>query len=157
MEEVLHSHLAGEIGEHHHAVVGAILSRCIAKRRHLVGEVHQVFHILDSLTSSGGSRRLRDGIDTHVLLTTIDIPKTTGDALKHTLGIGHIVVAEESTLRSHVCKGYHRTIFGNGILLLSHLKHLVERDSRDVEGLLQEIVVEIVVRAMLAHIGTHTN
>ena len=86
----------------------------------LGGKIDFVLH------SIGMSPNVRDGVDTHVLLATVDITKAAGDTLEHTLGVGHVVVSKECTLRGNVCEGYHRTIFGDGILLLCHLKHLVE-------------------------------
>ena len=60
-------------------------------------------------------------------------------------------------MRSHISRGYHRTIFGDGIQFFGHLKHFVERNGRDVESFLEIIVIEVVVSAVLAHIGTHAD
>ena len=157
MEKVLHGHLAREVGEHHDAVVGTFLGIGVAQRRHLVGEVHHVVDILDTLAGSGGGGALRDSVDAHVLFASIDVAEGAGDALQHTLGIGHIVVTEEGALRSHVGECYHRTVLGNGVELLGHLKHLVEGDGGDVEGFLEITVIQIVVGAVLAHVGAHTD
>ena len=92
-----------------------------------------------------------------MLFATIDITERAGDAFKHALGVGHIVVAEECTLRSHVGQGNHRTVVGNGVLLLGNLEHFMERDGRNVERLLEITIIEVIVCAVFAHVGAHAN
>ena len=157
VEEVLHRHLAGEVAEEHHAVVGAFFGRGVAQRRHLVGEVHHIVDVLDALTCCGGRGRLRDGVDTYVLLAAVDVAEGACNAFEHALGVGHIVVTEECALAGHVGQGHHATALSDSVLLLGHLQHLVEGDGRDVEGLLQIAVVQVVVGAVLAHVGAHTD
>lgn len=92
-----------------------------------------------------------------MLLATIDVAEAACDALEHALGISHIVVTEESTLRSYVSESYYRTPLIDSIQLLGYLQHLVERDSRNIQSLVQEIVVEIIVCTMLTNIRAHSN
>ena len=60
-------------------------------------------------------------------------------------------------MRSDIGEGYYRTIFGNGIYLLGSLKHLMERDGRDVERLVEPVVVEIIIGSAFANVRTHTD
>jgi len=60
-------------------------------------------------------------------------------------------------VRSHVGQRNHRAILGDGVHLLGGLQHLVERNGRDVERLIEPVIVEVVVSAALAHVRTHAD
>ena len=157
VEEVLHGHLSGEVGEHHHRVVGTLLGSGVAQWRHLVGEVHEVLHAFHAIAGRGGRGTLGDSVDAHVLLAAIDVAKTAGDAFQKAFGIGHVVVAEEGALSSHIGQSDNRGIFVEGIELFGHLQHLVKRDGTDVERLRKVVVVQIVVRTLLTYVEAHAD
>ena len=54
--------LAGEVREHHHAVVSAILSYGVSEWRHLVGEVHHILDILSLIHIFTKQRVLRQRV-----------------------------------------------------------------------------------------------
>ena len=85
MVEVLHRHFARKIREKRQHIVGAVIGRGIAQRRHVLGEIHQVAHPQHATSGRGRRRRLRHGVDAHVLLTAVDIPETAGDRLQQRL------------------------------------------------------------------------
>ena len=95
MEQRLHGHLTRQITEQSNAIIGAFISSSVAKRRHLIGKVHHIINVLYTFTSGRSRRRLRHSINADILLTTIDIAETTRDTLQQTLGICHVIVAEE--------------------------------------------------------------
>ena len=92
MIKVLHSNLAGKIREHHDAVIGAFGGVGITQWRHTVGKVHERVHALDSAAGGRHGRRLRNGVDTHVLFATVNVSESAGDRLQKGFGIGHVVV-----------------------------------------------------------------
>ena len=155
MEKRLHGHLLREVREHHDAVVSTLVGAGIAKRRHTVREVVKTIKALDARTCSSVSGRLADGVHTHPLLTSIDVTERTCDRLQQRLGISHIVITEECAVTCHVCQSQHTRILIQRIQFLSHLQHLVERNGRDVERLVQETIVKIIISALLSHVGTH--
>ncbi len=60
-------------------VVGAILGRGVAQRRHALRELHEVFEPQHAAARGGRRRRLRHGVDAHVLLPAVDIAEAAGD------------------------------------------------------------------------------
>ena len=102
MEQVLHSDLAGEVGKHHDTVVRTLIGRSITQRRHAVGEVEQFVHTLHTGTGSGHRGRLGNGVDTYMVFTSVDVTEAAGNGFQQCLGICHIVVTVERTLRSHI-------------------------------------------------------
>ena len=92
-----------------------------------------------------------------MLLSSIDVTKATGNTFEHTFGISHVVIAEERALRSDVCKGNNRSPLAYCVQLFGYLKHFVKRNGRNVKGLLQIVVVEVVVGAVLTNVGAHCN
>ena len=155
--EVLHRHLAREVREERQHVVGAVLGRGVAQRSHAVGERHQVAQPQHAASRGGRRRRLRHGVDPHVLLTAVDVAETAGDGLQQRLGVGHVVVAVERALGRDVRKRHDRTPVVDGVFLAGHLNDLVERNGRNVERLGEEIVIQIVVGAALADVGRHAD
>ena len=157
VEEVLHRHLARQIREERQHVIGAVVRRGVAQRRHALRELHEVFEPQHAVARGGRRRRLRHGIDAHVLLAAVDIAETAGDRFEQRLGVGHVVVAVERALCGDVAQRHDRTPFAQGVFLAQHLDHLVERNGRYVERLLQVIVVQVVVGAALAYVGRHAD
>ena len=128
MIEVLHSHLTGQVGEHHDTVVGTFVCRRIAQGRHAVGKVEQLIHTFHACTGSSHRRRLRDGIDTHIVFASIDVTETACDRLQQCFGISHIIITIERALCSYIAQCKNGTVVGNRIQFLGGLYHLVERD-----------------------------
>ena len=88
VEEVLHRHLARQIREERQHVIGAVVRRGVAQRRHALRELHEVFEPQHAVARGGRRRRLRHGIDAHVLLAAVDIAETAGDRFEQRLGVG---------------------------------------------------------------------
>ena len=92
-----------------------------------------------------------------MVFTSVDVTEAAGNGFQQCLGICHIVVTVERTLRSHITQSQNWTVVGNGVEFLGSLYHLVERDSGDVQRLFQHIVIQIIICTFLTHIGRHTN
>ena len=108
------------------------------------------------MSSSGRSRGLGDGIDTHMLILTIEVPKTTRDRLQVSLVVGHIVIVRESTLGSDISKCYDTTPFVHCIILMKGLAHLMERKRRNVPALGIKVIVRLSIRDIFTYIDRHT-
>jgi len=91
------------------------------------------------------------------VLTSVDITKATGNRLQQCFCIRHIIVTVERTLRCHITQSYDRTVFGNSVHLLGSLYHLMERYCRNVQRLIQHIVIQVIVCTFLAYIRRHTD
>ena len=81
VEEILHRDLARQVAEERDTVVCAVISVGVTEGLEVFCEVEQVRHTLDAATSSRDRRRLRDGIDTDTLVTTVDVTEATSDRL----------------------------------------------------------------------------
>ena len=88
-----------------------------------------------------------------MLLSAIDITKATSNAFQQSLGICHVIIAEESALCGYITERNDRPIFVNGIEFLGALYHLMERNSRNIERRVQHFVVQIIVSTMLTNVG----
>ena len=157
MIEVLHGHLLCQIGEHHNAIISALLSRSIAEWRHTVGKIIEFVHPFHTLPCSCHGRRLRDGVDTDMVFATVDVTKAARNALQEGLCVSHVVITVERALCRNIAKGHNRPVLADGIKLLCTLNHLVERYRRHVERRVEHLVVKVVVSAMLTNVGRHTD
>ena len=92
-----------------------------------------------------------------MVFTSVDVTEAACDRLKQSFSVGHIIVAIEGTLGSHVTQSQDRTIVGNSTQFLGSLYHLVERHGRNIQCLAQHIVIQIVVRTFLTHVGRHSD
>ena len=128
MEERLHGDLLREVGEHNDAIVGTLVGAGVAKGRHAVGEIVEAVEALDAAAGCGERGRLGEGVDANTFLATLDVADAASNRLEQRLGVGHIIVAEEGAVRSHIGERQHRGVVVQGVELLGHLKHLVERD-----------------------------
>ena len=157
MVEVLHRDLAGVVREQGDDVIGAVVGRGVAQRRHAVGVLQHVLHAGDPLPRGRRGRRLGHGIHAHVLRLAVDGAEAAGNRLQERLGVRHVVVAHEGALGGDVGQRHHGTPFLQRVLLIEGMQQLVERERGDVQGLGQEVVVQGLVGTALAHVRRHAD
>ena len=128
VEQVLHGHVAAEVAEELHAVVGTGAGGSVAEGRHFVSVIEEFGESFHALASGGHGGRLADGVHAHLVAFAKVIAKTAGEALEQGLTFRHFAVVGEGALGGDVAQGQDRTPVVHGILLPEHLHHLVERD-----------------------------
>src|ERR1700753_4159193 len=102
VEEVLHGDHFGQVREERHAVISALVGAGIAQRTHLFGIAKETFKTLYTRAGRSTGRRLRNGINAHLFLGAVIVPKAAGNAFQESLVIGHIIIIRKYALRGDV-------------------------------------------------------